>query len=112
MAAKIHLDQALLSQVRHYQENLTNAGIKARLIIFGSQAKKKAKPWSDIDVCVVSDIFGKNRHTERVRLMRLTDEISLDIEPHPYHPKDLADKWDPLAQEIRKYGVAWREAAP
>ena len=101
-----------MSQVKHYQERLENAGIKARLIIFGSQAKKKAKPWSDIDVCVVSDIFGINRHTERVRLMRLTDEASMDIEPHPYHPRDLADKWDPLAQEIRKYGIDWQEVAP
>ena len=80
--------------------------------IFGSYSKGTAKPWSDIDLCVVSKQFGQNRHTERVWLMKLRDMQTLDIEPHPYHPKDLADKWDPLAQEIRKYGIDWQEVAP
>lgn len=112
MAAKISLNPAVVSQIKHYQLSLKKAGIKSKLIIFGSQAKGKAKPWSDIDVCVVSDSFGKNRHTERVKLMYLTDEMTLNIEPHPYNPRDLVDKWDSLAHEIRKYGISWQEVAP
>lgn len=73
--------------------------------IFGSHAKGTARRWSDIDTCVVSKTFGKNRHTERIALMHLTDRETQDIEPHPYNPKDLADKYDPLASEIRKYGI-------
>ena len=60
MATKISLNPVVVNQVRHYQLTLKKAGIKSKLIIFGSQAKGKAKPWSDIDICVVSDSFGKN----------------------------------------------------
>lgn len=73
--------------------------------IFGSQVKRTAHPWSDIDTCVVSEVFGKDRHSERVALMHLTDRETQDIEPHPFHPKDLEDKYDPLAAEIRRFGV-------
>ncbi len=73
--------------------------------IFGSQVKQTAHTWSDIDTCVVSKVFGKDRHTERVALMHLTNDETRDIEPHPFSPEDFADKYDPLASEIRKYGI-------
>lgn len=101
------IDPAIKKAVKRYQEILLEARIPVKkVIIFGSQAKGTAKPWSDIDVCVVSSIFGKDRHDERVRLMHLTLGVDLNIEPHPYNPTDLMDKWDPLAAEIRKYGLA------
>ena len=76
----------------------------SQLILFGSYAKGAPKPWSDLDVCVVSPIFGKNRYDEMVLLGHIAGEIEPMIEPHPYHPKDLADPWDPLAAEIRRTG--------
>jgi len=76
-----------------------------KMILFGSRAKGKAKYYSDIDLCIVSRIFGKDYHDELVRLMVIASEIEPLIEPHPYHPKDLKDRWDPLAAEIRKYGI-------
>ncbi|MBI5620532.1 nucleotidyltransferase domain-containing protein [Candidatus Gottesmanbacteria bacterium] len=93
--------------VHQYGLMLQRAGISyTQLIVFGSQAKGSAHSWSDIDVCVVSDRFGKDRHTERVTLMRARrSDVLLDIEPHPYHPNDLEDKYDPLACEIRTYGI-------
>lgn len=95
-----------IAEVERFAKRLREAGIPYEsLIIFGSFAKGDAKPWSDVDVCVVSKIFGQDRHTERVRLMQLTDNTTIDIEPHPYHPRDLADAWDPLAAEIRRFGV-------
>jgi len=106
MAVKKNLKPAVVKEVKHYTANLVKAGIRPEsLIVFGSQVKGRSKPWSDIDVCVVSRQFGKDRYSERVRLMLLTDDSSDRIEPHPYHPKDLVDKWDPLAHEIRTTGV-------
>lgn len=100
------IDPSIKKAVQKYQKILRQAHIPVeKVIIFGSQTKGTAKPWSDIDVCVVSSIFGKDRHDERVRLMHLTSPINLNIEPHPYNPADLMDKWDPLAAEIRKYGL-------
>jgi len=54
---------------------------------------------------VVSKDFGHDRYTERLKLMHLTNDETINIEPHPYHPNDLKDKWDSLAVEIMKYGV-------
>jgi len=76
------------------------------LIVFGSYAKGTAKPWSDIDLCIVSRAFGKDRHKERVKLMHIRNDDTIDIEPHPFHPKELADTYDSLAHEIRTYGIS------
>lgn len=105
MAAKSILSDTPINLIKKYKDVLQNEGIPvSRMILFGSYAKGKAKPWSDVDVCVVSNIFGKNTHEELVRLMRLTSSVDDMIEPHPYHPKDLDDPFDALAYEIKKNG--------
>ena len=60
---------------------------------------------SDIDLAIVSPTFGKDYHAELGRLLRLREEVSLLIEPHPFHPDDLADRWSTLAQEVRTRGI-------
>lgn len=106
MVHTANLDTHAFSEVKRFGAQLRDAGISfERLIIFGSYAKGTAKPWSDIDVCVVSRTFGDDRQGERVRLMNVQNDETIDIEPHPYHPVGLADKWDPLAHEIRTYGI-------
>ena len=98
--------------IRAYRQNLIRHGIPVRrMILFGSYAKGTAKPWSDLDVCVVSEVFGKDSYEEMVRLRQLTTLIDPMIEPHPYHPNDLADPWDPLAAEIRRTGKLVDEGA-
>lgn len=106
MANKSILKKKIIAQVRHFAARLREAGIPVeKLIIFGSHAKGTAKSGSDIDLCVVSQKFGKDRPKERLQLMRIQDDRTMDIEPHPYDPKELLDKWDPLAHEIRRYGI-------
>lgn len=106
MAYKTVLGNHIRSQIRRFRICLDNAHVPyEKLIVFGSHVKGFAKSWSDIDVCVVSKTFGINRHTERVALMNLLDDEILDIEPHPYSPSDLLNHWDPLAHEIRTYGI-------
>mgnify|MGYP001587636290 CR=1 FL=1 len=106
MDTKHVLNTHITNIVRLYGKELRDKGVQfTQLIVFGSQAKGTAKQWSDIDVCVVSPAFGNDRHTERVGLMRVRDDRLLDIEPHPFSPADLDDKYDPLASEIRKYGI-------
>jgi len=91
--------------IQKYRAQLIAAGIPVeRIILFGSYAKGTAKPWSDADLCVVSSIFGKDRYAERVSLAKLTSGVEDMIEPYPYHPDELMDPFDPLAQEIRMYG--------
>lgn len=88
-----------------YKNILEKNGIAVeKIILFGSYAKGTAKPWSDLDLCVVSKNFGKDYEDELSFLNRLTIRVDPMIEPHPYHPKDLADFYDPLAHEINKTG--------
>lgn len=94
-----------LQLIRLYREHLMRNGVPvSRMILFGSYAKGTEKPWSDLDLCVVSDSFGRDDYEETVRLKKLTTAIDSMIEPHPYHPKDLENPYDPLAYEIRTTG--------
>ncbi len=105
MATKSILNDTPINLIRKYKDVLRDAGIPvSKIILFGSYAKGKAKPWSDVDICVVSKVFGKDRFNEMVHLMRLTSKVDDMIEPHPYHPKDLEDPFDPLAYEIKRTG--------
>lgn len=105
MVKKTILKDTPKNLIKAYRKVLEKNGIKIeKLILFGSYAKGTAMPWSDLDLCVVSKQFGKDHHEELVRLMNLTSQVDSMIEPHPYHPKDLEDYWDPLAHEINKTG--------
>ncbi|OGJ20434.1 MAG: hypothetical protein A3A82_00365 [Candidatus Pacebacteria bacterium RIFCSPLOWO2_01_FULL_47_12] len=100
------MNKQVILAVKKYEQLLKKAHVQFdSLIVFGSQAKGTATQDSDIDLCVVSKSFGHDRYTERVALMKLSTDDTIDIEPHPYHPDDLANPWDSLAVEIRKYGV-------
>ena len=102
---KIQLDSETINQVRAYRRALKSAQIPIeKMIVFGSRAKGTAKSYSDIDVAVVSAKFGKNYFREGVRLMHLRKNLLL-IEPHPFNPNDLNDRYFSLANEVRKYGI-------
>jgi len=106
MAQTIRITPDKLEEIRRYAKVLRDTGIAYKsLIVFGSSVKGTAKTWSDVDVCVVSSQFGQNRFVDRLRLMKLTDDDTINIEPHPFSPEELADPWDPLAAEIRRYGI-------
>lgn len=95
--------EEIIKKYRHLLES-HNIPVE-KIILFGSYAKGKPKPWSDLDLCIVSKKFGKNGYDEMVSLMKLATPIEPLIEPHPYHPRDLNDPFDPLADEIRKTGI-------
>ena len=106
MAKKANLKPKILKTVKAYGELLKKSGIKVdNLIIYGSYAKGKTKPWSDIDVCVVSSDFGKNWWREETLVARKAVEIDPAIEAIAYSSQDLAEKYDPLAAQIRKTGI-------
>ena len=86
--------------------NQRKTGIPVENIyIFGSHISGKAHIGSDIDICVVSSIFGKDRLKERLMLMKLQEDINDRIEPHPFSPEDFSNPFDPLAFQIKKYGL-------
>lgn len=72
--------------------------------LYGSQALGSARPWSDIDVAVISPDFSDDLFQERVILMRWAAEIDDRIEPQPFTPDRFGPN-DPLASEISRNGV-------
>ncbi|MBU1199961.1 nucleotidyltransferase domain-containing protein [Patescibacteria group bacterium] len=90
--------------LKFYQELIKENIPVKKIIMFGSYAKGKQKYYSDLDLCIVSPILGKNNFNERVRLKNIASRVENLIEPHPYHPKDLKEKYDPLAEQIRTTG--------
>lgn len=95
----------ILKLTLQYVQKIQKVGIPIEAaFVFGSNVKGKAHQGSDIDLCIVSPKFGKDRQGERVLLLNLREGDSEIIEPHPYSLQDFNNKFDPLSQEIRKTG--------
>jgi len=75
------------------------------IILYGSYARGKVRPDSDIDVAVVSKDFGKDRVEEGMTLFRIAGEIDSRLEPVPISLSSYEkDTWIPLIYEIREKG--------
>ncbi|KKP88216.1 MAG: Nucleotidyltransferase [Berkelbacteria bacterium GW2011_GWA2_35_9] len=100
------INKLVLAKAKKYRNLLEANGVNiSAFYIFGSHAQGTAKPWSDIDIGVVSPDFTQDRITEGVKLDLLGDAIDSSIEPHPFLPEEFSDKYYPLAQEIKKTGI-------
>ncbi|GAB4219890.1 MAG: hypothetical protein Fur009_8050 [Candidatus Microgenomates bacterium] len=73
--------------------------------LFGSTVTGKTHIGSDIDICIISPIFGKDRQKERLKLMKIQDKINYMIEPHPLSPKDFNNPYNSLSYQIKKTGI-------
>jgi len=95
--------------VTRYIDELEKHEIHIReAIIFGSHAKKMARPESDIDVALVSDAFTGDRFEDRRRIVPLRRKINTRIEPIPFRPEDF-ENGGALVEEIKKTGiVVWK----
>lgn len=92
--------------IRRYIRLLQKSGIPVEnVIMFGSFATGKPHSWSDLDLCVVSRTFGERPLHESMELAALATRVDSLIEPHPYHPDALLNRYDPLATEIRAHGI-------
>ncbi len=72
--------------------------------LYGSQAAGSARPWSDIDVAVISPDFSEDLFEECVILMQWAAAIDDRIEPQPFAPERFGPN-DPLASEISRTGI-------
>jgi len=106
MAKRVFVKKKELNVINKYINLLKQEGVDvSKVILFGSYAKGTAKPESDIDIAVISSQFGKNNLKEMMFLRRIALKIDSHIEPLPFSPKDINDRYSALAQEIIKYGI-------
>jgi len=101
--------EKVVGHIQGYLEVLEKARLPIeRVFLFGSHAKKKARRWSDIDVCIISPKFRDRCHAIDYLWKRRRDEdVEHGIEPVGFHPKDFIDE-DPLAWEIKTTGIEIR----
>jgi hypothetical protein len=106
MAKRVFIKKNELNVINKYVNLLKKEGVDvSRVILFGSYAKGTAKPESDIDIAIISSQFGKNNLKEMMFLRRIALKIDSHIEPLPFSPEDIDDRYSTLAQEIIKYGI-------
>lgn len=74
------------------------------MYVFGSTAREQRHEWSDIDVAVIGQAFGTDRIEEMVQLQLLAHGVDPAISPIPLRPEDLNDRFNTIAEAIRKDG--------
>jgi predicted nucleotidyltransferase len=93
--------------VRKFIKALKQEGIPVdRVILYGSYARERTRPDSDIDVAVISRNFGKDRVEEGMTLFRIAGKIDPRLEPIPISSDSYEnDTWIPLIYEIKQKGI-------
>lgn len=94
--------------VRRYIKELEKQGVCVeRVILYGSYAKGKAKPYSDIDLVVISKDLVKWPPIERLQMLsRATLPIEAPLEVLGYTPQEIEEHGDESIfwEEISKTG--------
>ena len=60
-----------------------------RVILFGSYSRGTPRPWSDIDLAVISSDFHGGTEQDHLLLARIAREVTPQIEAIPYLPEDF-----------------------
>ena len=75
-----------------------------KAILYGSYATGRYHKHSDIDIALVSESFDGVRFLDRNKIMKITLNISKDIEPMPFSPQKFTTD-DPFVKQIMKTGI-------
>lgn len=74
--------------------------------LFGSYAKKSARAWSDIDVCIVSPVFEHEDNLSFLWRSRRQQDVDAMIAPIGFTPEDFQkNESNPLLHEIKITGI-------
>lgn len=80
--------------------------------LFGSFAKDKERPESDIDIALIIDNLNDNDKFDlQVQLMLLATQFDSRIEPHPLSTDDFYSN-NPFVSEIKRTGIEMRPRKP
>ena len=103
---KKQLSENIIKITKLFRDFLVESKIPVEsMIVFGSYAKGNERPSSDVDVCVVSDIFRENNIEDMQMLFKKARQIDSRLEPYPMNPKDLKNIENPIVNEIVTWGV-------
>lgn len=72
------------AELKEYIRLLRDSYNLYAVILFGSYAQGMARDYSDIDIAVFSEDFGKDPFSEMKGLLKLRRKVNPDIEPLPF----------------------------
>jgi len=104
------MDKKIDAIIRQYISTVSNQtpGF-VTAYLFGSYAKNKQSPESDIDIALIIDnLKDSDKFDIQVQLMLLASEFDSRIEPHPVSLQDLISD-NPFIHEIKKTGIEIRK---
>ena len=91
--------------INKYIDALNKNNIKIeQAILYGSYANGSYNKYSDIDIALVSESFEGIRFLDRNKIMKISLQISKDIEPMPFSPEKFTID-DPFVCEILETGI-------
>jgi predicted nucleotidyltransferase len=94
------------SVVSTYLERVKAEGVRVdEAYVFGSFVKGKNWEGSDIDVCILSEDFGTDYDKWSQLLNRVAVKTDARIEPVMFTRREFDNKYDPLAGEIKRFGL-------
>ena len=100
------MDKKTDSTIRQFIASVANQtpGFVAAYL-FGSYAKNKQVPDSDIDIAVIIDNLNDSEKFDiQVKMMLLASRFDSRIEPHPFSKQDLNSN-NPFIHEIMGTGI-------
>jgi predicted nucleotidyltransferase len=101
----VQLPTRVKNTIERYLQALHHNNIPVKeAILFGSYARGNYHQWSDIDIALVSEIFGGDRIADKDKIRRITLSISSELEIIPFSPNDF-NLQNPFAKEIMETGI-------
>lgn len=95
-----------INLTKKYLEEVRSLGIQVeKAYLFGSFAKGKVWEGSDVDICIISNDFGKDYHEDKMILNKAALKVNSRIEPVAYSPDDFSNKYDSLVEEVKRFGI-------
>ena len=104
--AKIDKTEAITIAKEFAQRVRSELDKDAEVYLFGSAAHDETREGSDIDIAVVSKIFGNDFSGDFVKINRIACDINLDIEAYPINHTNWGRRMTPFIKQIKKDGIA------
>ncbi|MGQ0797380.1 MAG: nucleotidyltransferase domain-containing protein [Methanobacteriota archaeon] len=80
----------LIRQLRAFRAKASRRYPIRQMILFGSRAKGRARPDSDVDLIVVSEAFRRKNAIDRAYLMRLEWDLEYAVDFLCYTPEEFS----------------------
>lgn len=81
------VDQLVLTFIQKLKKHIH----VEKVILFGSYSRGTPRPWSDIDLAVISPDFHGGTEQDHLLLAKVAREITPQIEALPYLPQDFQE---------------------